>query len=118
MWSASSPYPLVDLLTCAGEEIKPGDRILCRHPFAEHKRAYISVSRAEPLLQLYWEKGRLAVEAISPKESRDYAIQQVLAIRSDHKRILNPTPYKVSVTEKLYNNLHKLWLDSSPVGEL
>ena len=39
-------------------------------------------------------------------------------IRPDIKRLLNPTPYKVSVTDNLYQYMHKLWLENAPVGEL
>jgi len=39
-------------------------------------------------------------------------------MRSDHLRILNPTPYKVSVSPHLYDMLHNLWLDESPIPDL
>ena len=40
------------------------------------------------------------------------------SLRMDHKRALNPTPYKVSVTNNLYTFIHDLWLENAPVGEL
>lgn len=46
-------------------------------------------------------------------------VQNSLAIlRPDIKRLLNPTPYKVSVTDNLYHYMHQLWLENAPVGEL
>lgn len=39
-------------------------------------------------------------------------------MRPDHMRELNPTPYKVSVSAKLYDFIHFLWLNEAPVGEL
>jgi nicotinate phosphoribosyltransferase len=39
-------------------------------------------------------------------------------MRSDHLRYSNPTPYKVSVSEQLFNFIHKLWLEEAPVGEI
>ena len=39
-------------------------------------------------------------------------------MRSDHLRYTNPTPYKVSVSESLYDFIHKLWLEEAPVGEI
>lgn len=39
-------------------------------------------------------------------------------LRQDHKRSLNPTPYKVAVSDDLYNFLHDLWLQNAPIGEL
>lgn len=46
---------LVDLLV--GDDEPPpraGERILCRHPFLESKRAYVAPQRVEPLYHLYW----------------------------------------------------------------
>ena len=40
------------------------------------------------------------------------------SLRKDHKRDLNPTPYKVSVTNDLFQFMHKLWMKSVPIGEL
>eukprot|EP00252_Welwitschia_mirabilis_P022110 TRINITY_DN5884_c0_g1_i1.p1 TRINITY_DN5884_c0_g1~~TRINITY_DN5884_c0_g1_i1.p1 ORF type:complete len:510 (-),score=99.32 TRINITY_DN5884_c0_g1_i1:158-1687(-) len=48
-------YPLVDLMT--GEKERPpkeGERILCRHPFSESKRAYVVPHRVEELYKCYW----------------------------------------------------------------
>jgi len=39
-------------------------------------------------------------------------------IRPDIKRLLNATPYKVSITDSLYHYMHELWLENAPVGEL
>jgi len=39
-------------------------------------------------------------------------------MREDHIRWLNPTPYKVSVTNDLYLFIHKLWLQEGPIKEL
>ncbi|KAK4765207.1 hypothetical protein SAY86_026297 [Trapa natans] len=58
-------YPLVDIITgenepshkeelyLSGECVKVGERILCRHPFSESKRAYVVQERVEELLQCY-----------------------------------------------------------------
>lgn len=97
---------------------KSGDRILCRHPFAEHKRAYVTISKVETLLHLYFDCGNVVIPPCTITESRNRAIAQITAMRLDHLRILNPTPYKVSVSGALYDRLHELWLSSSPVQEL
>ena len=56
--------PLVDIMLMA-DEPQPvvGERILCRHPFMENKRAYVTPSGVVPLLQLVWDgpKGGLQI---------------------------------------------------------
>lgn len=114
-------YPLVDIMT--GEDEPPpkvGERILCRHPFQESKRAYVVPQRVEELLRCYWP-GNLdkKLEPLPPlKEIRERCINQLEQMRPDHMRKLNPTPYKVSVSAKLYEFIHFLWLNEAPVGEL
>lgn len=102
-----------------------GERILCRHPFTESKRAYVVPQRVEELLQCYWPGNSgmnpkevwfrvfdcnaywqcalfytsLEVdmkEDLPPlKEIRQRCINQLEQMRPDHMRRLNPTPYKV-----------------------
>ncbi|KAG4996266.1 hypothetical protein JHK84_027316 [Glycine max] len=52
------------------------------------------------------------------RDIRERCINQLEQMRSDHMRRLNPTPYKVSVSAKLYDFIHFLWLNEAPVGEL
>lgn len=81
------------------------------------------------------------------KDIRTRCIDQLELMRPDHMRRLNPTPYKVlltylcitavfisrfgcnylyvsfdakqvSVSAKLYDFIHFLWLNEAPVGEL
>ena len=95
-----------------------GNRVLCRHPFLESKRAYVNPARVEPLLQIYWQNGRCPQELATMEQLRQRVQNQLATIRQDHKRNLNPTPYKVSVSDSLYAYLHKLWLQNAPIGEL
>jgi hypothetical protein len=37
---------------------------------------------------------------------------------TDHLRPLNPTPYKVSVTETVYRDFHQLWERSAPIKDI
>lgn len=114
-------YPLVDIMTGENEPPpKVGERILCRHPFNESKRAYVVPQCVEELLKCYWP-GRSGKdrEELSPiKLIRERCIKQLGQMRPDHMRRLNPTPYKVSVSAKLYDFIHFLWLNEAPVGEL
>ncbi|GAA0146811.1 glycosyltransferase [Lithospermum erythrorhizon] len=114
-------YPLVDIITGENEPPpKAGERILCRHPFTESKRAYVVPQRVEELLKCYWRgSADNEREELPPlKEIRKRCISQLEQMRPDHMRRLNPTPYKVSVSAKLYDFIHFLWLNEAPVGEL
>ncbi|CAJ1929579.1 unnamed protein product [Sphenostylis stenocarpa] len=114
-------YALVDILTGENEPPpKVGERILCRHPFRESKRAYVVPQKIEELLRCYCAGSSDKKEEILPplKDIRERCIQQLEEMRPDHMRRLNPTPYKVSVSAKLYDFIHSLWLNEAPVGEL
>ncbi|EDQ89406.1 uncharacterized protein MONBRDRAFT_32471 [Monosiga brevicollis MX1] len=111
--------PICDLLTRREDETpKVGEQILCRHPFQEQKRAVVRPNRVEQLYKVYWNKGEVTAELPDIHDIKKRVDDQMRLLRMDHKRMLNPTPYKVSVTDKLYTFIHQLWLDCAPVGEL
>lgn len=114
-------YALVDIMN--GEDEPPPkaeERLLCRHPFIESKRAHVIPQRVENLYKCYWagNSGVQQEPLPSLKDVRARCKAQLEAMRPDHLRGLNPTPYKVSVTAKLYEFIHYLWLSEAPVGEL
>lgn len=114
-------YALVDIMTGESEPPpKVGERILCRHPFNESKRAYVVPQKIEELLKCYWggKSDEKRVELPPLETVRARCMQQLECMRRDHLRRLNPTPYKVSVSAKLYDFIHFLWLNEAPVGEL
>ncbi|XP_020088781.1 nicotinate phosphoribosyltransferase 2-like [Ananas comosus] len=114
-------YPLVDIMTGENEPApKIGERILCRHPFTESKRAYVVPQHIEELLKCYWPgNSHKTREELPPiGKIRKRCMQHLDQMRPDHMRRLNPTPYKVSVSAKLYDFIHFLWLSEAPVGEL
>lgn len=112
-------YPLLDLLIQAGEEPpRPGAQVLCRHPFDEKKRAYVTPARVVPLHQCVWVDGKRLQPERPLEEVRKGVLGQLAAFRPDHLRLLNPTPYKISVSERLYDFIHRFWLEESPVPEL
>lgn len=109
---------LLDLLIMDSEpKPVPGKRILCRHPFVAEKRCYVTPSRVEPLLCLWWDG---APTQTLPKlvEIRTHCFDSLGYLTEDIKRSLNPTPYKVSVSEVLFNLLNELKLNLTPIGEL
>jgi nicotinate phosphoribosyltransferase len=111
-------YSLLDLMIKVGDKPpEPAKRVLCHHPFDHIKRVYVTPSKVIPLHHFVWDGKRVYPEA-TLKESRDYVLNQLRATRGDHLRDINPTPYKVSVSEELYNYVYNLWTEESPVTEL
>ncbi|XP_002736222.1 nicotinate phosphoribosyltransferase-like [Saccoglossus kowalevskii] len=112
-------HALVDLMMQEKEEApSPGQRVLCRHPFEESKRAYVIPASVEPLLKKYWFEGKICQPVQSLHDIKSRMESSLRSLRADHKRALNPTPYKVSVTAGLYQFMHDLWLHNAPIGEL
>ncbi len=109
---------LADLLMQEGEPApRPGKTILCCHPYTERKRILINPSKVIPLDDLVWDGKRVC----GPKKLRDireYAQKQLGSIREDHMRMMNPTPYKVSLSERLFTHMHELWDSQIPLKEL
>lgn len=112
--------PLIDVMQLHDEEPpKVGQRMLCRHPFIENKRAHVIPSYVLPLLDLVWDGERgLTQPQKTFDEKREYCKQQIGTIRTDHIRTINPTPYKIAVSEYLYDFIHKLWMENASIAEL
>jgi nicotinate phosphoribosyltransferase len=117
--------PIVDVMLREDEkEPNVGERVLCRHPFLEGKRAFVTPAKVEKLLLVCWdgEKGgcprKFYEESVGLEKSRLRVKEQVKLMRADHLRYTNPTPYKVSVSGDLYQFTHQLWLDNLPAREL
>ena len=138
--------PILDLVIRVGEmRPEPRKRTLCRHPFEEKLRAYVTPSHVIPLLRLVWkgkrarldgyvegeEEGAAAAAAAGAErphnmrvvfpplaELRAFVAAQLALVREDHLRPLNPTPYKVSVSTELYHYIHEMWMKEIPVSEL
>jgi nicotinate phosphoribosyltransferase len=96
---------------------EPAQRVLCHHPFDQVKRVYVTPSKVIPLHHRVWD-GKRVLPAVTLKESREYVLNQLRNTREDHLRDVNPTPYKVSVSDELYNYIYRLWTEESPVTEL
>lgn len=110
---------LIDLLQRSCEPApQMKDKVLCRHPFEESKRAYVIPSTVQPLLLPYFQNGKAVTGLPNLQEIRERVQQNMRTLRSDIKRYLNPTPYKVAVSVDLYAFLHEFWLQNAPIGEL
>ncbi|XP_077299018.1 nicotinate phosphoribosyltransferase isoform X3 [Arctopsyche grandis] len=112
-------HALIDLLQRSSEAPpEVGQKVLCRHPFQESKRAYVIPTRVEKLYKLYWKNGEICVKSPPLSHVRERVQNSLKTLRQDIKRNLNPTPYKVAVSDDLYNFIHDLWLQNAPIGEL
>ncbi|VDD89672.1 unnamed protein product [Enterobius vermicularis] len=108
-----------DLMMLDDEEPpKEHHPILCRHPFVESKRAEVVPHKVECLQQYYYGDGELHMPLPTLEEIRRHTADSLQTLRSDHRRLLNPTPYKVSLSVKLYAFLHNIWLENAPIGRL
>ncbi|XP_061386610.1 nicotinate phosphoribosyltransferase [Musca vetustissima] len=112
-------HALIDLLQKVTEPPPAvGQKVLCRHPFQESKRAYVIPSHVESLYKIYWQNGKICQPLPRLEQVRERVQMSLKTLRNDHKRTLNPTPYKVAVSDNLYNFIHDLWLQNAPIGEL
>jgi nicotinate phosphoribosyltransferase len=114
--------PLLDLMVHVSEdEPKAGHRVLCRHPFIENKRAFVSPALVTPLHVCVWKDGQVTSESGRERtlyEIRQYVQEQLKYFREDILRPVNPTPYKVSLSDDLFTSLHSLWMAASPIADL
>lgn len=112
-------HALIDIMRRSVEPPpEVGCKVLCRHPFQESKRTYVIPTRVETLYKVYWKNGKVNGPLPTLEEVRERVINSLQTLRQDHKRNLNPTPYKVSVSADLYNFIHDIWLQNAPIGEL
>ncbi|XP_022116605.2 nicotinate phosphoribosyltransferase isoform X2 [Pieris rapae] len=112
-------HALIDLLQRSSEAApEVGQKVLCRHPFQESKRAYVIPSKVEHLYKIYWKDGQISTAPKPLSEVRERVQASLRTLRQDIKRNLNPTPYKVAVSDDLYSFIHDLWLQNAPIGEL
>ncbi|GKY93898.1 hypothetical protein MPSEU_000356700 [Mayamaea pseudoterrestris] len=120
LYSRVRNEPILDIMIPQGEAPPaPGERILCRHPFIDQKRAAATPSRVEALHTLVFDNGQVVPGANRTNAEARAAIQEQLkTIRPDILRYINPTPYKVSVSDSLFHYLHQMWQNETPVEEL
>lgn len=105
-----------DIMIIADEEPpKVGKLCMCRDPFNEGRRVNIIPSKVEELHQIYWKDGKMQQYIPSLSDIRNRVINGIKDTRQDHIRAENPTPYKVSVSPKLYSLIHDLWQEVRPI---
>lgn len=109
-------HALIDLLQ-KDSELPPavGQKVLCRHPFQESKRAYVIPSHVESLYKVYWKAGKICQQLPTLEQVREKVQISLKTLRNDHKRTLNPTPYKVGLALDIIKYIYyKEFLQSLP----
>jgi len=115
----SEGTPLCDVMLKKGEDApNAGNVFQLRHPFQAGKRAKAMPARVEKLHQVVFQNGKVCGVVEDLQVCRKRALEQLGTLRPDVKRRLNPTRYKVSVSNDFYNFMHKMWEDYAPVGYL
>jgi nicotinate phosphoribosyltransferase len=112
--------PIIDIMMLESEPPPLVDhKILCRHPFMESKRAFVTPSKVIPLLHLVWDcKNGIAQPQPSFEDSRRLCWENIQSMREDHIRPMNATPYKVSLSSSLFEFFHQLIQSETPIADL
>ncbi|HEY3283242.1 MAG TPA: nicotinate phosphoribosyltransferase [Armatimonadota bacterium] len=115
----SSGLPFVDLMTRVEDDPpEAGKPVVCRDLFNELHRTEVTPAQVIRLHHLVWDGGLTDYGLPSLQETRAHVFRELRSMRSDHLRSLNPTPYKVSVSEQLYDFAHSLWLQQTPIARV
>lgn len=111
----SEETPILDLITSATEDPPQADKpVVCQNPFNEMKKVRVVPHKVACLCETVWEKGKITTLLPTLKETRQYVLDQLFKMRPDHLRALNPTPYKVSVSQKLSDLIKKMLDQETP----
>lgn len=112
---------ILDLITEASERPpRAREQIICYHPFDPMKRQMVVPTDVVCLHSIVWDGRDMRGAATPPtlKETRQYVLDQLSRTRPDHLRVLNPTPYKVSISSQLHNKLNELWALEAPLIQI
>lgn len=114
--------PLLDLLLLADEPIPTIDNnILVRHPFAESKRVYVQAKSIKPLLSLVYDGNNGGIQynqLINLEKAKELCSIELATFGEPHilvAPVSNKSTYKLSVSQKLFEFTHKLWMDNAPI---
>ena len=111
--------PILDLMLTDKDSVpQPGMAVICRNPFLDRDRVRVIPNRVEPLHHLVFKDG-----VVTPNANRDLmqaklAVSEALGLfSSDHLRLKDPKPFKVCLSNTLYDLFHKIWQEATPMPE-
>nr|VZI47890.1 unnamed protein product [Spirometra erinaceieuropaei] len=111
----SKGVALLDLTQSADEEEPTvGERVLCRSAYHAAKFVEIIPSSVRKLHMVVWKDGKVTCTVPSLEDIRRRVKQSLAELRPDHRRQLNPTPYKVSLSESQYRLTQDTWISLAP----
>lgn len=104
-------WPIKDLLIEEKEEGPiPGVPVMCRNPYDKEKSEFVKATRIETLHDLVWDKGNgAAIEIPTLDASKKVCEAEKKSFHPSVTALQNPRAYEVSVSEKLFEELHRMW---------
>lgn len=99
---------LADVITLDGEEIPEIDGYEIFDPNAVWKRKKLSNFYAKNLRQKIFDKGKRTIDLPDIEEIKRYRKQEMDTIWDETKRLENPQPYYVDLSQKLFDMKKKL----------
>ena len=93
-------------------------KIKCLHLFDTSKRAWVTPLKVENLHNCVFQSGTSIKDIILLLNLRNTSKDSLKTLREDHKRSLNPTPYRVALSKQLFNTFHHIRLKTELIGEL
>jgi len=91
----------------------PGNPVVLRHPMDAAVRWTMTPSAVRDVLQCVWD-GKIVGQPESIAEARKRCVSEMGLLKPEHLRRENPVPYKVSLSDELFESMHKLWLAEAP----
>ncbi|XP_035961607.2 nicotinate phosphoribosyltransferase isoform X4 [Halichoerus grypus] len=98
---AHAGSPLLDLLQLAEEAAPQAGQELRVWPRGAQGACTVRPAHVEPLLRLWVQQGQLCEPLPSLAESRAFAQLSLSRLSPEHKRLQQPAPYRVALSDKL-----------------
>ncbi|XP_045633188.1 nicotinate phosphoribosyltransferase isoform X1 [Ursus americanus] len=101
LFLAHTGSPLLDVLQLVDEPPPQAGQELRVWPRGAQEACTVRPAHVEPLLRLWVRRGQLCEPLPSLAESRDFAQLSLSRLSPEHKRLEQPAPYRVALSDKL-----------------